>query len=173
MSDIVVSLYNPAGASDEIKTSGVEVRQGDFTKPDTLDAAFAGADKLLLVSYPSIAYEIRVNSHRAAIDAAVRVGVKHIYYTSLMFAGDSQAAVMGAHLATEAHLKQSGVTFTVIREGIYSESWPLYFGYWNPKKEGREVKVPQGDGGIAWVCRDDLGEGTAKLMVAVSICEFI
>lgn len=121
---------------------------------------------MLLVSYPSIAHEIRVNSHIAAIDAAKRVGVKHVYYTSLMFADDSQAAVMQAHLDTEKYLKESGLTYTIIREGIYSESYPLYFGYWNPSR-GSEVRVPYGDGGIAWVCREDLGEGTAKVLITV------
>lgn len=152
-----------------MKSSGVEVRKGDYAKPETLVAAFAGGDKLLIVSYPSIAYEVRVNSHKAAIDAAKRVGIKHVYYTSLMFGDDSQAAVMQAHLATEKYLKESGLTYTIIREGIYSESYPLYFGYWRPGKPGSEVKVPHTEGGIAWVCRDDLGEGTAKLMVAVSL----
>ena len=84
-----------------------------------------------------------------------------------MFAGDSQAAVMQAHLATEKYLKESGLTYTIIREGIYSESWPLYFGYWKPGRPGNEVLIPHGDGRVAWVCRDDLGEGTARLMVAV------
>ncbi|KAI0820929.1 NmrA-like family protein [Irpex lacteus] len=162
--DVVVSLHNPAGATPEIVQSGVEVRKGDFTQPETLDSAFAGGDKLLLVSYPSIAHEIRVKSHIAAIDAAKRVGVKHVYYTSLMFADDSQAAVMQAHLDTEKYLKESGLTYTIIREGIYSESYPLYFGYWNPSR-GSEVRVPYGDGGIAWVCREDLGEGTAKVLI--------
>lgn len=151
----------------EVQSSGVEVRKGNYSQPSTLDTAFAGGDKLLIVSYPSIAYDVRVNSHKAAIDAAKRVGIKHVYYTSLMFAGDSQAAVMQAHLATEKYLKESGLAYTIIREGIYSESWPLYFGYWKPGRPGNEVLIPHGDGGIAWVCRDDLGEGTAKLMVAV------
>ena len=160
-------MYNPSGASQEILDSGVEIRHGDFLKPETLDAAFAGADKLLIVSYPSIAHQLRVAHHKNAIDAAKRGGVAHVYYTSLMFAGDSAAAVMQAHLATEAYLKASGLAYTIIREGIYSESWPLYFGYWKPGRPGNEVLIPHGDGGIAWVCRDDLGEGTAKLMVAV------
>ena len=164
--DIVVSLHNPSGATPEITQSGVEVRQGDFTHPTTLDSAFAGGDKLLIVSYPSIAHEIRVTSHISAIDAAKRVGIKHIYYTSLMFADNSQAAVMQAHLDTEKYLKESGLTYTIVREGIYSESYPLYFGYWDPSR-GSEVKVPYGDGGIAWVCREDLGEGTARAMVVV------
>ena len=129
--------------------------------------AFAGGDKLLLVSYPSIAYEIRVKSHIAAIDAAKRAGIKHVYYTSLMFADDSQAAVMQAHLDTEKYLKESGLTYTILREGIYSESYPLYFGFWSPGEGNDEVLVPYSDGGIAWVSREDLGEGTAKIMVEV------
>ena len=164
--DVIVSLYNPSGATPTILDSGVEVRHGDFLKPETLDAAYAGADKLLIVSYPSINYDIRVQSHKAAIDAAKRVGIKHIYYTSLAFASDSEAFVMKAHLDTEAYLKASGVAYTIIREGIYSESFPLYIGYWDPTR-GDEVRIPEGDGGIAWVSREDLGEGTAKIIVQV------
>jgi uncharacterized protein YbjT (DUF2867 family) len=160
-------LFNPAGASSNVLNSRVEIRQGDFTKPTSLDAAFHGGDILLIVSYPSIAHKIRVKNHAAAIDAAKRAKIKHIYYTSLMFADNSQAAVMHAHLDTENYLKQSGITYTIIREGIYSESYPLYFGYWNPHR-GKDVKIPYGDGGIAWVCREDLGEGTAKVIAAVS-----
>ncbi|CAL1711250.1 unnamed protein product [Somion occarium] len=165
-SDIIMSLYNPSGATEDIKSSGVEVRRGDFGNPSTLDSAFAGTDKLLIVSYPSIAHELRVKNHIAAIDAAKRVRVKHIYYTSLAFASDSVATVMQAHIDTEAYLKQSGLTYTIIREGIYSESWPLYFGYFDPSEGKDEVLIPYSDGKIAWVCRDDLGEGTAKILAA-------
>ncbi|KDQ57110.1 hypothetical protein JAAARDRAFT_58591 [Jaapia argillacea MUCL 33604] len=162
-SEIAVSLHNPAGASPLISTSGVELRHGDFTNPETLDEAFKGAEKLLIVSYPSIAHELRVKSHINAIDAARRVGVKHIYYTSLAFGDGSVTAVMKAHLDTEAYLKQSGLTYTIIREGIYSESYPLYFGFFNPGQQNNVVNVP-GDGAISWVSREDLGEGTARLM---------
>ncbi|KAI8970993.1 NmrA-like family protein [Trametes punicea] len=164
-SDVVVSLYNPSGATQAIRDSGVEVRRGDYGDPASLDKAFAGADKLLIISYPSIAHELRVRHHKNAIDAAKRVGIKHIYYTSLAFAGDSVAAVMQAHIDTEKYLKQSGLTYTIIREGIYSESYPLYFGFYNPAEGNDDVIIPYSDGAIAWVSREDLGEGTAKLMV--------
>ncbi|THH30863.1 hypothetical protein EUX98_g3317 [Antrodiella citrinella] len=167
-SEIVVSLYNPAGATPAITSSGVEVRRGDFSDSASLEAAYAGAEKLLIVSYPSIAYEVRVKAHKAAIDAAKVAGIKHIYYTSLAFASDSKAAVMQAHLDTEAYLKESGLTYTIIREGIYNESWQLYFGWWDPKEGSDEVVIPYTDGSIAWACRDDLGEGTAKIIVAES-----
>ncbi|KAI0740798.1 NmrA-like family protein [Earliella scabrosa] len=164
-SDIIVSLYNPTGATQEIKDSGVEIRRGDYGEPASLDTAFAGADKLLIVSYPSIAHQLRVAHHKNAIDAAKRAGIKHVYYTSLAFGSDSVAAVMQAHIDTERYLKESGLTYTILREGIYSESFPLYFGFWSPAEKETEVLVPHSDGGIAWVCREDLGEGTAKIMV--------
>ncbi|KAH8087878.1 NmrA-like family protein [Cristinia sonorae] len=167
-SDVIVSLYNPSGATPTILQSGVEIRKGNFSDPQTLDTAFSGADKLLIVSYPSMAHQLRVKNHVAAIDAAKRVGVKHVYYTSLAFAGDSKAAVMQAHIDTEKYLKESGLKYTIIKEGIYNESYPLYFGYFDPAEGKDEVLVPYSDGAIAWACRDDLGEGTAKIMAAES-----
>jgi len=164
-SDVVVSLHNPQGAPPEILSAGVEIRHGNFSEPSTLDDAFRGADKLLIVSYPSIAHELRVRNHVNAIDAAKRAGVKHVYYTSLAFGTGSVAAVMQAHLDTERYLKESGLTYTILREGIYSESYPLYFGFFDPSDGSDEVLIPHGDGGIAWVAREDLGEGTAKIMV--------
>lgn len=92
-------------------------------------------------------YETAVNSHINAIDAAKRVGVKHIYYTSVALAGEtgvgkkgeekdgegkSVGAVMRAHLDTEKYLKDSGITYTILREGIYSESYPFYMGSFLP-----------------------------------------
>ena len=66
--------------------------------------------------------------HRVAIDAAIRAGVKHVYYTSLAFANPSKASVMRAHVRTEKYLKdlesEGKVKYTVIREGLYNESWP-------------------------------------------------
>ena len=169
-SNIIVSLYNPSKLPSEISSLGVEVRHGDYSQPASLDTAFSGADILLIVSYPSIAHELRVRNHVNAIDAAKRVGVKHIFYTSLAFAGpptssESVAAVMRAHIDTEAYLKKSGVTYTIIREGIYSESYSLYLGFFNPSSENNIIAIPEeGNGGIAWASRDELGEGTAKLI---------
>jgi uncharacterized protein YbjT (DUF2867 family) len=127
-SSLVVSSPDPSKVPEHIARAGVHVRHGDFAKPDTLAAAFAGADKLLVVSYPGIAHGQRVQMHKNAIDAAKRAGVKHVYYTSLAFDPAGASAVMRAHRDTEAYLKESGLTYTIIREGIYSESYPLYFG---------------------------------------------
>jgi uncharacterized protein YbjT (DUF2867 family) len=117
--------------------------------------------------------------HLPAVDAARRAGVKHIFYSSLAFAGDkkdvSLAGVMQAHLATERHLAAAATsdptfTYTAVREGLYAESYPIYTAFFNPKQtnEGttNEICIPHdGSGpGIAWVKRDELGEATAKLI---------
>lgn len=78
---------------------------------------------------------------------------------------------MQGHLETEAYLRESGVAYTIVREGIYSEAALVYLGSWRPDgtdgSDPDEIVVPRGDGGIAWVDRRDLGEGTAKIMAAV------
>jgi uncharacterized protein YbjT (DUF2867 family) len=112
--------------------------------------------------------------HKAAIDAAVSVGVKHIYYTSLAFNNPSKAGVMRAHIRTEKYLtdlqSESKIQVTVIREGLYNESWPLYFGYYfGLKQETRNEVVVAGDGPISWTAIADMAFGTAKIVSAPSI----
>ncbi|KAF2785720.1 NAD(P)-binding protein [Melanomma pulvis-pyrius CBS 109.77] len=109
--------------------------------------------------------------HRAAIDAAIQVGVKHIYYTSLAFGNPSKAAVMRAHIRTEDYLKELPVhvKWTVIREGLYNESWPLYFGYYfGLKSESRKEVVVAGDGPLSWTAIVDMAFGTAKILSSPS-----
>lgn len=113
-------------------------------------------------------------AHKLAIDQARRSGVKHIFYSSLAFGGDlgesSVAHVMGAHLATEKYLAElpGYFTYTSIREGIYSESFPIYTAWLDLKNPPSEIKIPHdGTGpGVAWAKKDELGEATAKMMVS-------
>lgn len=78
---------------------------------------------------------------------------------------------MAAHLDTEQYLEKlswaiPSFGYTVIREGLYSESYPLYTSFFNPKQPSPEIRIPHDGGGpgIAWVKREELGEGTAELL---------
>ncbi|KAF2745933.1 NAD(P)-binding protein [Sporormia fimetaria CBS 119925] len=159
---------------DAFRNNGVTVRYNNFDEPESLEKAFSGCDRLFLVSTPRISMDYndaplwkgREAHHRAAIDAARKVGVKHIYYTSLAFANPSKAGVMRAHIRTEAYLQTlKDVQWTVIREGLYNESWPLYFGYYyGLKQETRNEVVVAGDGPISWTSIADMAFGTAKIL---------
>ncbi|KAH7090610.1 hypothetical protein FB567DRAFT_296092 [Paraphoma chrysanthemicola] len=160
-----------------IRDKNITIRHADFDSPSTLRTAYTGCTSLFLVSAPQISLDYndaplwsgREKHHRAAIDAALAVGVKHIYYTSLAFASPSKAGVMRAHIRTEAYLrdleKEGKVGVTVIREGLYNESWALYFGYYfGLKEERRKEVVVAGDGKVSWTAIADMGFATAKIL---------
>ena len=79
--EIVAIARSPAKAAD-LAARGVQVRAGDYTKPETLAAAFAGIDTLLLISSSEVGQ--RVAQHKAVIDAAKAAGVGFVAYTSIL-----------------------------------------------------------------------------------------
>ena len=119
-SDIVAAVRNPAKAQD-LAARGVQVRQADYNQPATLDAAFQGADKLLLISSSEVGQ--RAPQHRAVIDAARRAGVKLVAYTSLLHADTSPLGLAAEHRETEAALRASGLPFVLLRNGWYTENY--------------------------------------------------
>jgi NAD(P)H dehydrogenase (quinone) len=99
---------------------GATVRAGDFNKPDTLPAAFAGGRQLLLIS--TSGGGDRVAQHTAAINAARKAGIRHIVYTSYINAvEDNPAAVTHDHRLTEDTLKRNGVAYTILRNQLYAD----------------------------------------------------
>jgi len=117
--EIVAAVRTPAKAAD-LAAKGVLVRVADYDKPETLDAAFQGADKLLLVSSSEVGK--RAPQHAAAIAASVRAGVKLVVYTSLLHADTSPLGLAVEHVATEKALVASGLPHVVLRNAWYLEN---------------------------------------------------
>lgn len=97
--DLAVSVRNPEKAK-ALRTQGVEVRQGDFDQPETLEKAFAGVDRLLLISTDGD-NETRIRQHQTAVDAAKKAGVGFIAYTSVVNAEKNTLSLAEVHRATE------------------------------------------------------------------------
>lgn len=119
-SEIVAAVRSPEKVSD-LAARGVQVRHANYSQPATLDTAFKGADKLLLISSSEVGQ--RVPQHRAVIDAAKRAGVKLLAYTSLLHADTSPLGLAAEHQATEALLRESGLPHVLLRNGWYSENY--------------------------------------------------
>jgi NAD(P)H dehydrogenase (quinone) len=120
-SDVVATGRDIAGIKD-LADRGVVLRRADFTDPDSLATAFAGAEKLLLIS-ASIPVDERVANHRRAIDAALAAGVSLVAYTSTLQA-DTAATIIGAtHRATEEYLRERLVPSVLLRNGWYLENY--------------------------------------------------
>lgn len=118
--EIVAAVRDPAKVAD-LAARGVQVRIADYDRPETLAAAFAGAEKLLLIS--SSAVGRRIAQHGAAIDAAKAAGVQLIAYTSILRADTSPLPLAAEHKATEALLAASGVPYVLLRNGWYTENY--------------------------------------------------
>jgi len=118
--EIIAAVRTPAKAAD-LAALGVIVRQADYGQPETLEAAFAGVDKLLLISGSEVGQ--REAQHKAVIEAARAAGVGFIAYSCLLHADTSPLGLGVEHRATEALLKASGIPFALLRNGWYSENY--------------------------------------------------
>ncbi len=95
------------------------VRYGDYDRPESLPAAFEGADRLLLISLHELGH--RVTQHKNAIDAAKAAGVRHIVYTSYIMVDPAcPSTVVPDHLRTHELLDDSGLDITYLRNGLYA-----------------------------------------------------
>ena len=157
-SDIIAAVRSPEKAAD-LAARGVQVRRADYNDPATLDAAFAGADKLLLISSNELGR--RATQHRAAIDAARRAGVALIGYTSVLHADTSPLGLAGEHRETEAALRESTVPFVVLRNGWYTEN---YTGNLASALEHGAILGSAGDGRISSAARSDYATAAATVM---------
>ena len=157
---IVASVRDPAKASS-LASVGVHVRTGDFDKAHGLEAAFAGATQVLIVSADKLGEE-GLRLHRNAIGAATRGGARRILYTSHMGTrAGSPFAPADQHAGTEADLEASGLAFTALRHGFYAESCFHMIG--DGLKTG-ELRTPE-DGPVSWTARADLAEADAAILV--------
>lgn len=118
-SQVVAAVRNPEKASG-LQALGVQVREADYNRPETLVRAFQDVEKLLLIS--GVEPDSRVRQHKAVIDAAKQTGVKLIAYTSILRADTSSLILAGSHKQTEDDLKTSGVDYVLLRNGWYLEN---------------------------------------------------
>jgi NAD(P)H dehydrogenase (quinone) len=116
---IIAAVRTPDKASG-LGARGVQIREADYSRPETLNAAFAGATKVLLISGNELGQ--RVAQHKAVVDAAKAAGVRLLAYTSLLRADTSKLLLAAEHLATEKYLRASGIAFTLLRNGWYAEN---------------------------------------------------
>lgn len=118
--EIVAAVRNPEKVAD-LAARGVQVRVADYDQPASLAAAFAGADKLLLISANEVGR--RLPQHRAVIDAAKTAGVGLLAYTSILHADTSPLPLATEHKETEALIRVSGLPAVILRNGWYTENY--------------------------------------------------
>jgi NAD(P)H dehydrogenase (quinone) len=155
--ELILVTRRPEALRD-LRARGADVRHGDFDHRHSLRAAFAGGDRMLLISTDAIGH--RVRQHRAAIDAAAAAGVRHVVFTSIV--NPVAANPLGANAweqgMTESMLERSGLAWTALRFGPFSELWLAHAA--TAVKNGQLV-TNSGRGRMAPVSRRDCAEAAA------------
>lgn len=157
----VVALVRRAEAAAPLEAKGVEVRIGDYTDPASLEKAFRGVDRLLLVSGND--FNDRPGQHANVAEAARKAGVTFIAYTSILKADEALTGLARDHLASEKSIAATGVPYAFLRNSWYTENnmgavpVALHYG---------AVMGAAGDGRISGATRKDYAEAAIAVLTA-------
>ncbi|MEW1892833.1 MULTISPECIES: SDR family oxidoreductase [unclassified Streptomyces] len=138
---------------------GVELRIADYDRPETLKDAFHAGDRVLLISGNQVGS--RVAQHTAVIDAAKAAGVAQLAYTGILGGPEADFTLADEHRATEQLILDSGLPYTFLRNGWYTENQTENLA---PVLAHGAVVGSAGEGRIAYASRDDYAAAAAAVL---------
>ncbi|WP_281165251.1 NAD(P)H-binding protein [Liquorilactobacillus sicerae] len=161
-SQVVAVVRNPQKAQ-KILPAQVEIRQGDYTQPTQLEAAFAGIERLLFISsLPGGKYP-RDRQHLNVVAAAKKAGVKFVAYTSFPHADQATSPLSADHRVTEKALAESGLKTAFLRNNWYLENQADFI---KTVLAGQPVYYATGDSQVGWAPEAIYAQAAAKVLVA-------
>ena len=158
--NIIAAVRNPAKAAS-LAALGVQVRQADYNDGASLDAAFKGATKILLISSSEVGQ--RAQQHQNVIDAARRAGVALLAYTSVLRADTSPLGLAAEHVVTEAAIRASALPYSFLRNGWYLENHTEHLA---PVLEHGVVLGAAQNGRFSSAARADYAAAAAAVLTA-------
>jgi NAD(P)H dehydrogenase (quinone) len=159
---VIAVTRDPARLAD-LAARGVAVRSGDFTAPEALPKAFEGAAKILIISGADVGQ--RLMQHKAAIDAAVKAGVKRLSYTSMPKPEPGNSVIFAPeHYGTEEAIKETGLRYTIFRNSWYQEN--LLMSLPQAIASGKWY-TSTGTGRVAHAARDDMAVAIAGALASM------
>ncbi|MGV4795175.1 NmrA family NAD(P)-binding protein [Rhizobium sp. F40D2] len=148
----------------ELANKGVVTRKADFDDAAGLEKAFAGVDRLLIISTDALDTPgKRLAQHKAAVAAAAKAGVKHIAYTSMPAPDDSLVTFAPDHLGSENAIKASGLAYTIIRDAWYHDN---YLHSMPHNLQAGKWYSATGDGKVSTISRDDCALAIAAALAS-------
>ncbi len=157
--DQIIALVRNIEKAQPLVDLGIEVRQGDYSQPESLTAALDGVSKLLLISSSEVGQ--RAPQHRNVIDAAKKAGVSLIAYTSILKADTSPLSLKDEHIETEQYLKQVNIPHVLLRNGWYTENYLVSIA---PALANGGFIGCAKDGRISSAAREDYAEAAAVVL---------
>lgn len=164
--DIIAATRNPEQLA-ELAARGITTRRADFDDAASLATAFAGADRLLIISTDALAQKgHRLAQHKAAVEAAAKAGAKHFFYTSMPAPDNSLVSFAPDHLGTEQAIKASGVDYTIFRNAWY---WDNFLHSLPHSLQEGKWYSSSGDGQSANISREDCALAIAAGLASATV----
>ena len=165
--DNITALIRDEEKGNVLKSKGINIKIGDYNDHQSLVDAFENVDKLLLISSNDRqAVENRTNQHKNVIRAAKEGKINTVIYTSFVrktgFQNTAISEFQNSHLETEKYLKDSGLNYTILQNGIYLEMIPAFIG--NSVADSGKIIFPSENVGASWVLKEELAEAAAQIL---------
>jgi NAD(P)H dehydrogenase (quinone) len=151
----VVAVVRDAGKAADIAARGVELRIADYSDPQSLAGAFRTGDVVLLISGSEVGQ--RITQHTAVVTAAKEAGVARIAYTGVLGGPDADFLLADDHKATEQAILDSGLPYTFLRNGWYTENYTAQL----PVQLEHGVVGAAGEGRVGSASRRDFAAAAA------------
>jgi NAD(P)H dehydrogenase (quinone) len=158
----LVGLARDTGRAADLAAQGIEIRKGDYLDYGSLLKAFASVEKVMLIACAP--FTDRNLQHYNAITAARQAGVKHIAYAPVIRREGSDfnlSQCTGPDIFAEQTLMASGLTYTILRQPAFLETFQFQFG---DKVYENGLRVPVGEGKQAPASREDIAEAQAVVL---------
>ncbi|RSS37637.1 NmrA family NAD(P)-binding protein [Streptomyces sp. WAC08241] len=155
----IVAVVRDKEKAADLAERGVELRIADYSRPETLADAFEVGDRVLLISGSEVGR--RVAQHAAVIDAAKAAGVAQLAYTGVLGGDDADFELAAEHKETERLILASGLPYTFLRNGWYSENYTANLA---PVLAHGAVVSNAGEGRIASASRADYAAAAAAVL---------
>jgi NAD(P)H dehydrogenase (quinone) len=157
--DQVVAVVRNADKAADLAARGVTLRIADYSRPETLQGAFAAGDKVLLISGSEVGQ--RVPQHQAVIDAAKEAGAALLAYTGVFGGPAADFTLADEHKATEQAIQASGLPYVMLRNGWYNENYTEQLA---PVLEHGAVVASAGAGRVASAARADYAAAAVEVL---------
>ncbi len=163
----IAALVRNREDTQPLSDQGIHVRMGDYADVDSMIKAFEGVEKMLLISSSDRGpVENRTKHHINAITAAKEANVKHIVYTSFVRKPDHEDSAIAdfenSHVESEKFLKEIGIDYTILQNGIYQEMILAFVG--EKVAETGTILFPAAEGKASWVLREELAEAAINVL---------
>ncbi|MFD7230044.1 SDR family oxidoreductase [Streptomyces sp. NPDC059881] len=155
----IAALVRDKEKAADLAARGIELRVADYSAPETLTTAFRSGDRVLLISGSEVGQ--RVPQHTAVVSAAQAAGVAQLAYTGVLGGPEADFELAAEHKATEQAILDSGLPYTFLRNGWYTENYTEHLA---PVLEHGAVVGNAGEGRIASATRADYAAAAAAVL---------